>query len=208
MPIETYITFVLACIVLVIVPGPNVTVIIANSLRLGVRAGLASVAGTQLGIFVVLMVLAAGLQVIVAQLALVFDWIRLVGAAYLVWLGIRLLRSSGRLGDPDGGHGLPKGSSDWACFWQGCIVFLANPKALLFFGAFIPQFVDPAGNAFWQTIFLGLTFMAVAAIFDSVYAIAAGGARGWLTRSRVKAVERVSGLCMIGGGVWLALARR
>ncbi len=206
MTIETYLAFVLACAALAIVPGPNVTIIIANSLRSGPRAGLASVAGTQLGVFILLLVLAAGLHLVVEQIAVVFDWIRLLGAGYLIWLGLRLLMSSGEratIGDAPGA-----GASNAACFWQGCLVLLSNPKALLFFGAFIPHFVDPAGNAFWQTVFLGLTFMAVAGVLDSGYALAAGGARRWLTRSRVKTLERVSGLCMIGGGVWLALSRR
>jgi threonine/homoserine/homoserine lactone efflux protein len=91
---------------------------------------------------------------------------------------------------------------------QGFIVIWSNPKALLFFGAFIPQFIDPAQGAAWQTVVLGLVFMAVATVFDSVYAFAAGGAGGWLSRERIKLTERISGTFLIGGGLWLAFARR
>ena len=203
MTVETYLAYVAACAILSIVPGPNVTIIVANSLRGGIRAGLASVAGTQVGVFIVLMILALGLQVLVENAGVIFDWLRLFGAAYLAWLGIKLLLADGALGSTTGGT-----ASMRACFWQGCIVFLSNPKGLLFFGAFIPQFIDPAGDAFAQAVFLGITFMVVTTTLDSGYALAAGKAGQFLSRSRVKLVERVSGCCMIAGGLWLALARR
>lgn len=199
--IELYLAYVLACVVVVIVPGPNVTVIVANSLRHGARAGLMSVAGTQVGLAVVLAVLVAGLSTLVATMAWWFDWVRLAGAAYLVWLGIRLWRSHGELGAT-----LPEPRRGF--FWQGFLVLLSNPKALLFFGAFIPQFVDPAAGITAQVVALGLTFMAVATVFDSGYALLAGGAGRLLSRERVRLVSRLSGSFLIGGGIWLALARR
>ena len=85
---------------------------------------------------------------------------------------------------------------------------LANPKALLFFGAFIPQFIDPAGDYVIQTIALGATFMVVATLLDGAYAVVAGGAGHWLSTVRVRFVSRLSGLFLIGGGVWLASLRR
>jgi homoserine/homoserine lactone efflux protein len=202
-PLEHYAAYVAACIAIIIVPGPTVTVIIANSLRNGARAGLLNVAGTQAGLAIMLVVLAAGLQVIVQSMAYVFDWIRLAGAAYLVWLGFKLLRSDGTMGaikDVPRAHG--------AYFWQGFIVILSNPKALFFFGAFIPQFLNPEGNAIAQTLLLGATFMVVATVLDAVYALLAGGAGRWLSQTRVRALEVGSGLCLIGGGIWLALTRR
>ena len=205
MTLETYIAYVVACVILSIVPGPNVTIIVANSLRGGTRAGMATVIGTQLGVFVALGVLAAGLQVIIQSAGVVFEIIRLFGAAYLIWLGYKMLTSSGRLQFDDAGGARQKTS---AYFWQGCLVFLSNPKALVFFGAFIPQFIDPSSEAFAQVVMLGATFMVVTTTLDSGYALAAGGARQWLSRSRVQLVERFSGCCMIAGGLWLALARR
>lgn len=205
MTFETYITYVVACVILSIVPGPNVTVIVANSLRGGIRAGMATVFGTQLGVFLALAVLAAGLQVIIQSAGLAFEIIRLFGAGYLVWLGYKMLTSSGKLQfDETGGARQKTGT----CFWQGCLVFLSNPKALVFFGAFIPQFIDPSSATFAQVVLLGATFMVITTTLDSGYALAAGGARQWLSRSRVQLVERFSGCCMIAGGLWLALARR
>lgn len=203
MSLSTYLAYVLACVVVVIVPGPTVTVIIANSLRDGTRAGFLNVAGTQAGLAAMLIVLALGLQVIVENIGHVFEWVRLAGAAYLVWLGIKLLRSDGTLGRSEG-QDRPGNSY----FWQGFLVILSNPKALLFFGAFIPQFVDPAGNAILQTLLLGATFMAVATIFDGAYAVAAGRAKNMLARHNVRRIEIASGSLMIGGGLWLALQRR
>ncbi len=201
--VEVYLAYVLACIAIVIVPGPTVTVIIANSLRHGAKAGLLNVAGTQVGLAVMLGVLAGGLHYIVESVAHVFDWLRLAGAAYLIWLGIKLLRSDGTMGNATD---VPRANGSF--FWQGLVVILSNPKALFFFGAFIPQFVDPSGNAMAQTVLLGATFMLVATILDGAYALLAGGAGKWLSRTRVRALEIGSGICLIGGGVWLALARR
>ncbi len=202
-PIELYVAYVLACAAVVIVPGPSVTVIIANSLRHGVRAGLLNVAGTQVGLAVMLLILATGLQFIVESLAQVFDIIRWLGAAYLIWLGVKLLRSDGTMGEV---ADVPRANGSF--FWQGLLVVLSNPKALFFFGALIPQFLTTGGDALAQTLLLGATFIAVATPLDSSYAFLAGGAGRWLSRSRVRTLEVGSGLCLIGGGVWLALARR
>ncbi|WP_159589840.1 LysE family translocator [Chelativorans xinjiangense] len=196
------ISYIVACFVIVIVPGPSVTVIIANSLRHGARAGLLNVLGTQVGLVLMIGVLAFGLAAIVGAMGSVFEVLRLIGAAYLIWLGIRMWRSDGSLGGADT---VPVGRS---FVLQGFVVIWSNPKALLFFGAFIPQFVNPAGNPVWQTMVLGAIFMAVATVSDSLYAFAASGAGARLTRARVKLVERISGTCLIGGGLWLALSRR
>ncbi|MBZ0218476.1 MAG: LysE family translocator [Fimbriimonadaceae bacterium] len=201
--LEIYLAFVLASFLVAIVPGPSVTVIIANSLAHGTRAGLLNVAGTQLGVALVLLVLLAGLTTIVETMAVWFEWVKLAGAAYLVWLGIKLWRSDGSLGDVTAAKTPRKGF-----FWQGFIVVLGNPKLLFFFGAFIPQFIDPKGEFLIQVAILGVTFMVVAGIFDSVYAILAGRAGSMLARSRVRLLERISGSFLIGGGIWLALARR
>jgi threonine/homoserine/homoserine lactone efflux protein len=133
----------------------------------------------------------------------VFTVLKLAGAAYLIWLGIRLWYSDGSIGRPDAEARRPRSFA-----MQGFLVIWSNPKALFFFGAFIPQFIDPAGNTPLQTIFYGGIFMAVATVFDGLYAFAAGGARAWLSRGRVRVAERIAGTCLIGGGVWLALARR
>lgn len=205
--LSAYLAFVLASAAIVIVPGPTVTVIIANSLRHGHRAGLMNVAGTQAGLAVMIMVLALGLSAIVEIMGFAFDWLRLAGAAYLIWLGIKLWRSRGELSDTDT---KPLAGS---FFWQGFVVIWSNPKALLFFGAFIPQFIDPGGGHIWasttaQTLALGLTFMVVATLLDGGYALLAGKSGSLLSRRNIRAVEIFSGTSLIGGGIWLAFMRR
>ncbi len=197
------ISFAFTCFVIVVVPGPSVTVIIANSLRHGTRAGLLNVLGTQLGLLLMIGIVAAGMSAIVGGMGGLFEVLRLVGAAYLIWLGVKMWRSDGSLGSREATV-RPMGSF----VLQGFIVIWSNPKALLFFGAFIPQFIDPAGDTAAQTVLLGLIFMAVATVFDSIYAFAAGGAGGWLSKERVKLTERMAGTFLIGGGLWLAFARR
>lgn len=203
MDLNAYLLFALACFVIIIVPGPTVTVIIANSLRGGARAGLLNVAGTQLGLVPMILVVAFGLEAVVSFMADWFFWVKLAGAAYLIWIGFNLLRSDGKLTDVDKVKPPRIGY-----FWQGFLVILSNPKALLFFGAFIPQFIDPAGDAFTQTILCGLIFMGVATVFDGLYALLAGKAGSLLTKNRVRLVERVSGSLLIGGGLWMAMLRK
>jgi len=202
MTIQAYIAFCLACFLIVIVPGPTVTVIIANSLRHGARAGLLNVAGTQAGLLVWLAIAVLGLASAIEFMGVWFDVLRIAGAAYLIWLGIKLIRSKGELIAAE--RARPHGSF----FLQGLMVILSNPKVLLVFGALIPQFIVPEGDYVRQLLFLGVTFMVVATIFDSIYAFAAAGAGAWLSRTRIRAIETVSGLCLIGGGVWLALRGR
>jgi len=202
MPLELYLAYVLACFVVVIVPGPTVSLIVANSITHGTRAGLINVAGTQAGLGTILLIVLVGLTSIIETMGHWFDWVRFLGAAYLIWLGWKLLRNPGAIGDPAQTKA-PRGGF----FLQGFLVLLSNPKALLMFGAFIPQFVDPKGDYVGQVILLGLTAMAIATTFDSLYAILTGRARALLTPARVKLVSRLSGGFLIGGGIWLALSR-
>lgn len=196
--------YLVACTLIVIVPGPTVTVIIANALRTGTGAGLANVAGTQAGLLIMVGILAIGLETVMTFMGEAFFWLKLAGAAYLIWLGIKLWRSSGALADAP----TSRARSMRGYFWQGFFVIWSNPKALFFFGAFIPQFVVPDGNAALQTMVLGLIFMAVATVLDGAYAVAAGKTGGLLNRRNIRILERVSGSFLIGGGIWLALSRR
>jgi threonine/homoserine/homoserine lactone efflux protein len=143
-----------------------------------------------------------GLSSVIAAMGWLFEWLRWAGAAYLVWLGYKLLRSPDILQE-DEQKPAPRGGF----FLQGFLVLMANPKALLWFGAFIPQFVDPAGNYVGQIVLLGLTAMAVALVSDGAYAVLTGRAGALLSRKRVRLVSRLSGGFLIGGGIWLALTR-
>jgi threonine/homoserine/homoserine lactone efflux protein len=202
MSLELYMAYLIACAVVAVVPGPTVALIVANSMTYGARAGLLNVAGTQLALALMIGVLVVGLASIIETMGWWFDWLRLAGAAYLVWLGWRMLRASGGLGAPGRVPG-PRGGF----FLQGFLVMLSNPKVLLFFGAFIPQFVDPHADHVSQVALLGVTAMAVAMVSDGGYAVLTGRAGTLLARRHVRLLSRASGLCLIGGGLWLALAR-
>ena len=202
MTFEIYIAYIVACFVIALVPGPTVTVIVANSLAHGSRAGLLNVAGTQLGLALMMAILVVGLSSVIAAMGWLFDWLRWAGAAYLVGLGWKLLRAPEAMVDSQKSS-VPKGGF----LLQGFLVLMANPKALLWFGAFIPQFIDPTGNYVGQIVVLGVTAMAVALVSDGAYAVVTGRASAMLSRKRVRLVSRLSGGFLIGGGIWLALTR-
>src|SRR6185369_7190533 len=180
MTLEIYLAYVLACVLIAIVPGPTVTVIVANSLAHGTRAGLLNVAGTQLGLGLMMVILIVGLSSVIAAMSWLFDWLRIAGAIYLAYLGWKLIRAPEAIADrskaatPRGGFLL-----------QGFLVMMSNPKALFWFGAFIPQFVDPKGNYVAQIAFLGATAMVVALFSDGGYAVLTGHAGAWVSRKRL-----------------------
>lgn len=202
--LSSLVAYLVACLLLAIVPGPTVTVLVANALSRGTAAGMAILAGTQAGFLIMTIVVALGMQALVAFMGWAFDWIKLIGAAYLIWLGYKMLRSDGRLGDAEA----EKGKSHLGLALQGFLVLISNPKVLIFLGAFLPQFVDPTQPTFPQVMVLGLIFMAVAGTTDAAYVLVAGSARGMLSAARVRLVNRVSGAVLMLGGVWLALQKR
>ncbi len=197
-----YLAYLAATIVIIVVPGPTVTLIIANSLSHGARAGLQNVAGTQLGIALMIALVGAGLASLIEALGWWFEVVRLAGAAYLVYLGVKLLRAKGGLAEARASAKPRVGF-----FLQGFLVALSNPKTLVFFGAFIPQFIDPTGDYALQVAIMGATAVVVASISDGLYAILVGGAGRRVSARAVKLMSRVSGGVLIGGGLWLALTR-
>ena len=137
--------FLLITAILVIVPGPIVTLVIATGASRGIRAAMQTVIGTTLGNALLLTCIALGISWILKTSAEVFDYVRLIGAAYLVWLGIQAWRHAG-----EGGEAAPPGGHVYA--WRGFMVALTNPKTIAFFTAFLPQFIDPAlpvGRQLW-----------------------------------------------------------
>ena len=198
---ELFAAFLLITVVLVLTPGPIVTLVIATGASKGMRAGLVTVAGTSTGNAVLLAAIALGLSWILSNAVYVFEILRWVGAAYLIWLGILAWRSAGAAA--------PEVPRPQAHFRRGFLVALSNPKTIAFFTAFLPQFVDPGLPAERQLAVMCATSVLLAAITDSAWAIAAGLGRAWLINSsRARLLGRVSGLTLIGGGLWLSLARR
>lgn len=204
---ETLGLFVVAALVLLAIPGPAVLFVVAQSIRHGRRAGVVGVVGLHVGTLVQVAAAAAGISALVVSSATAFSIVKYAGAAYLIFLGIQRLRARAEpLVGPGPGY---EGPSLTRIFRRGVLVEVLNPKTAIFFFAFIPQFVDPSlGNVALQTTVLGLTFLGLGLITDSMWALAAGSAAGWLRRRpAVERVERwVTGLFFIGLGAATAVA--
>ncbi|HQU35401.1 MAG TPA: LysE family translocator [Anaerolineales bacterium] len=160
--------FIVAAVALLLVPGPAVLYITARSASQGRAAGLVSVLAIETANLIQAVAAGLGLSAILLSSALAFDVVRYLGAGYLIYLGIRKLRSPEQAADEE-----IKQDSLHQIYWQGVAVNILNPKTALFFFAFLPQFVDPArGNVIAQNLLLGLIFVALAIVTDSLYALA------------------------------------
>jgi homoserine/homoserine lactone efflux protein len=207
MNFDTYFAYVAVCLVAVVVPGPTNALILANGMRYGVRAGLLNVAGNQVGVGLMIVTVAIGLTSIVKLVGQWFEWIKLAGAVYLIFLGIQLFRSANGIVASATMEAPRMDAPRMGFFAQGLLVSLSNPKQLLFFGALLPQFLDPAGTQVLQIAVLGGTAMVLAALSDSMYALISGRVAGRVDPKRVRSATRIGGVCLIGGGFWLALSK-
>jgi threonine/homoserine/homoserine lactone efflux protein len=201
--LELYIGFVIASTVLILIPGPNVSLIVANSIAYGTRYGLLTVVGTSSAIALQLALTALGLTATLGVLAGWFEWIRWIGVGYLLYLGARQWTTA----PIDLTRTKPQPRSFKAIMLRGFAISLTNPKTLLFYGAFFPQFLTPNAPIAPQVAMLSLTFFIIAAGLDSCWALLAGRLRGVLAM-RGKLRNRLSGGLLIGAGIGLALAHR
>jgi homoserine/homoserine lactone efflux protein len=203
MHISLYLGFVLASTILMLIPGPNVSLIVANSIAYGTRYGLLTVAGTSSAIVLQLALTTLGLAATLDVLAGWFEWIRWIGVAYLLYIGIRQWIAA----PVDLTRTRPQPRSFRTIAMRGFLISLTNPKTLLFYSAFFPQFLSPDAPIAPQVAVLSLTFLGIAAGLDSAWALLAGRVRGVLAiRGRLR--NRLSGGFLIGAGVGLALARK
>lgn len=159
-----------------------------------------NVLGTQAGVVIWLTIAALGLGAAIKVMGVWFDVLRYVGAAYLVWMGIKLFMSKGDLAVATE-RARPQGSF----FLQGFVVIMSNPKMLVLFGALIPPFIPQGGNVEKYTLMLGLLFAAIAVTGDTAYALLAGRAGAWLSQKRIRGIEIISGCCLVGGAAWMVL---
>lgn len=194
--------FVLIAALLYLTPGPIVTLVVATGASRGARAALLTVAGACAGNAVLQGMIALGLSWVLQMSVEVFDYVRWIGAAYLVWLGIVAWRSSSKpaeLAQPRG-HVYAR---------RGFFVAVTNPKTIAFFTAFLPQFIDPTLPVERQLLVIFVTSILLGGIFDCGWAYAAALGRAWFMKSsRGQLLNRISGLVLIGGGIWLSLTRR
>lgn len=205
METSLYAGFVLATVVLILIPGPIVTLTIANSLAYGTRHGLRTVLGTSMATALLLLVGGFGMASVFVLLADWFEMLRWVGAAYLIWLGVQQWRAKAvNLADAEAHLG-PKKS----LFWQGFVVSITNPKTIFFYAAFFPQFIDPAMATGPQLLILSITFLVIATSLDCGYAVLSGKLRPMLTSERRGRIRnRISGAFLIGTGLFIAFARK
>jgi threonine/homoserine/homoserine lactone efflux protein len=202
--------FAIAAEALLLVPGPSVLFVIARGITYGRRAGLATAVGNDVGTALQAVAVAAGLGAVVATSTAVFTAMKLAGAVYLVYLGIRAFRERRRLREALAA-GTPPVRSTRQLLRDGFVVGATNPKTTLFFLAVLPQFVHAdGGSASLQLLALGLLYVVLALVSDGAYGIAAGSVRAWLERSprRLEAVGGAGGLLMVALGVRLAFTGR
>jgi threonine/homoserine/homoserine lactone efflux protein len=195
--------FSLGALALLAVPGPAVLYVVMQSAEQGGRVGLASVAGIHLGTLVHVAAAVAGLSALIVASAVAFSVVKYAGAAYLIYLGVRKLLGRDRVAEVEKGNEPLR-----RAFTRGIIVNVLNPKTALFFLAFLPQFVDADRGGVWsQALVLGLVFVGLGLVSDSLYALAAGSV-GTLLRRRRTALRHGSGVVFVGLGAAAALARR
>ena len=199
--------FVAASLVVLLLPGPGVLYVVARSLAQGRRAGLVSACGLSAGAFAHVAAATVGLSAILLASATAFGLVKMLGAGYLIYLGLRTLFSGGTAGVLGAPRPLPLSR----LFTDGVIVSLFNPKIAVFFLAFLPQFVDPArGPVAQQVLLLGTLYCLLAILTDGAYALLAGSLGRWLGGRilRGRLLRYLSGSVFIGLGVKTALAER
>ncbi len=207
-PTDNLVAFMLAALVLIAIPGPAVLFSVGRTLALGRTGGFLSVAGVTLALIPIVALVALGVGGIVARSVPLFTALKIVGAVYLVYLGVQAIRhrksAAAAAIDP---AALPR--SHGRQLWQGFVVGITNPKTIAFFVAVLPQFVDVrAGSVPLQMLELGAIFAAIALLCDAVWVMAAAGARAWFARSprRIEALTATGGGMMIGLGGFLVVS--
>jgi threonine/homoserine/homoserine lactone efflux protein len=207
---EHLLAFGLAALVLIAIPGPSVVFVIGRALAYGRAVALATVLGNSLGLLVILVLVACGLGVVVQESIAVFTVIKLLGAAYLVYLGVQAIRH--RRGFDVAASGIPAPTlSRGRALRQGFVVGVSNPKAFMIFAAVLPQFVDRGqGHVQAQMVLLGLLAFGIALLSDSVWAVLASRLWQWFNAShrRGEAMGTAGGMSMIGLGVAVAVTGR
>lgn len=196
--------FIIAATLLILMPGPIVSLVVANTVALGPRAGFTTVAGAAVGNALLIAIGAAGLTAALTLLVPLFEWIRWAGALYLIWLGLKSWRAAFTC---VASNPLCSDAAASGAFWHGLVVAVTNPKTILFFAAFFPQFIEPSLPVGRQLAAMSVTMLAIAIASDSLYAGLAVRLRPWLlARSRIQ--RGITGTLLVTTGVGLVVARR
>ncbi len=203
MTFAVFIIFLLACAVLALTPGPSMALLLANTTRYGGRAGIFTWGGNISGLCLLVLIATLGMNSIMIFMAEWFDWLRWVGAVYLIWLGFNAIRSAIRAEHKDlierqGKH----------YFREGLFVSLSNPKVLLFLGAFFPQFINQNSNITYQLVLLAVTFIIAIGLIDLTCVAIASRLTSVMSNNKRRFADGISGSLLILGGLWLATARK
>ncbi|UQX03021.1 LysE family translocator [Streptomyces sp. RerS4] len=208
---DRLLAFAAMSLLLIVIPGPSVLFVIGRALAQGRRVALTTVVGNTLGSYVLVVAVALGVGAVVERSVLVFTALKIAGAAYLVYLGVKAVRQRGSLHAALTGREAPPVSGTLRTLAEGFAVGVANPKTIVFYAAVLPQFVDRGqGHVMLQMLVLGLVFNALALVCDSAWGLVAATTRGWFARSprRLSLVGGIGGLTMIGLGVTVAATGR
>ncbi len=198
MPIETWLAFVAASAVLLVIPGPTILLVVSYALGQGRRVALPIATGVALGDFTAMTLSMLGVGALLAASATLFTVLKWIGAAYLIWLGIKLWRAGGNASVTEA----RAGGSPIRMMLHAWLVTTLNPKSITFFVAFLPQFLDPTRDFLTQMVIFETTFLVLAATNAFGYALVAGRLRGAIGNSRIiAAINRVGGTLLIGAGV-------
>lgn len=205
---DLFIAFCVTAAVLISIPGPVVTLVVANALGHGRRAGLVTVGGAWVGSAVLVSLGALGLTTLLTVMADIFEWVRWLGVAWLLWLAWKFWRAA--VFPPPVAFAPDRAPPrDRNLFGQGFVIGFTNPKSIVFYVAFFPQFMDPALPVGPQLLAMSLAFLAIASVLDSGYALLAGQLRPWLVSRRLGRIRNgISGTLLVAASLGLALARR
>ena len=203
---DILLAFCAASMLLALTPGPNMSLILANTLTHGLWAGLITLGGTSTGLSLLVAGAALGLSSLMVWVVDWFDWLRTLGALYLVYLGARQLWRLRVKRTPAAAGKSTRACGNW--YVQGLLVSLSNPKVLLFLGAFLPQFLTPGADLVGQLVLLSVLFVAVLVTVDVCYTLIAARARRAFAAARLRLLEGAAGVMLLLGGLALALVRR
>jgi RhtB (resistance to homoserine/threonine) family protein len=197
--------FLAIAILLIVIPGPDTAMVTKNAVVGGRRSGVLAALGVSIGLTIWTIAAALGIAALLRASEVGFDALKIAGAVYLTWVGVQMLRSRGGVTDA----AAARSGSGKRAFSQGLLSDLGNPKIAVFFTSLLPQFVHGDGSAFTPLLFLGSVFAVLTLLWLAVYALAVGQASGWLRRPGVRrALDRFTGVVLIGFGVRLALEHR
>jgi len=206
MPLELWLAFTLASMALLAIPGPTVMLVVSYVLQRGRSSSWATVPGVVLGDFTAMTLSLLGAGAVLQASSTMFTVLKIAGAFYLVWLGVKLWRTKP---DLPGVPNTPTKGSDASMFWSTYVVTSLNPKGIIFFVAFLPQFIDPALPALQQFIVMEITFLTLAAMNIILWVFLAAKLRtGFRQPSTLKTVNRIGGSILVGAGVMAAITQR